>query len=232
MLHFLVQIAHIACPPHEQIQRILSLPVTALVFVFPALAPELYLRHRNPFLLWFKVTFFSFPLLRKPKGIQRVLNAAATPGLRGFIVDLVKMAWGSRLFAAVSVGLGLPTSLIPQILGQVYAIAMIRGNASLCSTQLITDPLTITRLRVFINLTSQMLLPVSNIQELLPPGTECSFIFTLLHLLFGIVVPSIPVILSKGTLCGPARQGPSKGVIWWIGLSITWAVAVLFTAYA
>lgn len=94
MLHFLVQLAHVSCPWHEKWQRLLSLPVAAMVFIFPAMAPELYLRHRDLFLLCFKVSFFSFPLLRKPKGIQRVLNAAATPGLRGFIVDLVKMAWG------------------------------------------------------------------------------------------------------------------------------------------
>ena len=94
MLHFMVQIAHISCPWHERWQRILSVLITTSIFLFPTFCPETYLRYRNIFLFTFRIAFFSFPLLRKPRGIQRVLNAPASPGLMGCIIDLVKMAWG------------------------------------------------------------------------------------------------------------------------------------------
>jgi hypothetical protein len=41
-----------------------------------------------------RFVFFLFPLLRKPRGIQRVLETKATESLPGFILDVLKMGWG------------------------------------------------------------------------------------------------------------------------------------------
>ena len=149
----------------------------------------------------------------------------------GCIKYLLLLFAGSRLLAAVSIGLGLPLNVLPQILAQAYAIAMLRGNASLCSTQLMTDPSTIRRLRIIISLVSEMLLPTSHVKSLLAPGNECSFIFTFLHLVFGILFSSLPVILSATSLRARSLQGPNKFVISWIGVILCWGTAVLLTAY-
>lgn len=98
LLHSLTQLAHIWCPWPECRQRLFSIFFTAFVFLFPALMPRQYLQHRNTFLICFKLVYFSFPLLRKPRGIQRVLDSPATAGLSGFFLDLIKTAWG-KLYA-------------------------------------------------------------------------------------------------------------------------------------
>lgn len=153
------------------------------------------------------------------------------PGLDGFVLDLIKMAWGSRLFTATLSGLGLPLPLIAHVAVQCFAIAMIRSNASLCLTQLMNDPLTTHRLRVFIYLFSGMLLPTSNVGHLLPDGSECMFIYNLLHFYFGITVPTIPLLLQT-RMIADSKYTTHRFIVWWIGLIVTWAVAVLVTAYA
>ena len=45
-------------------------------------------------LIMTKLAFFSFPLLRQARGIQKALEATAMPGPFGFLVDIIKMAWG------------------------------------------------------------------------------------------------------------------------------------------
>lgn len=193
--------------------------------------PNLYLKHRNTFLICFKVGYFSFPLLRKPRGIQRVLDSPATSGLGGFFLDLIKAAWGSRLFVASLTGIFLPLSLVSQIATQAFAIAMIRGNKSLCATQLMIDPLTTSRLHIFITLFSTiLLLPSHESEVLLPPGKECSFIFTLLHLTFGIIIPSAPLALQKLNNVLPGGGGSHKIAICWIVFCLTWALALLITS--
>ena len=97
MLHTLTQMAHISCPWVEMRQRLASIIFTAMIFLFPALQPKLYLKHRDTFLTCFKIGFFSFPLLRRKRGIQRVLDSPATPGMFGFLLDLIKVAWGTLL---------------------------------------------------------------------------------------------------------------------------------------
>lgn len=100
LLHFLVQLAHISCPWSERWQRLLSLPVSAMQFLIPALAPAFYIKHRDMNLFATKMAFFSFPLLRKARGIQRALDTPATQGIFGFLVDLTKMAWGAYTWNA------------------------------------------------------------------------------------------------------------------------------------
>lgn len=38
--------------------------------------------------------FFAFPLLRKARGIQKVLDDAPQPGARGLVKDVLKLMWG------------------------------------------------------------------------------------------------------------------------------------------
>lgn len=94
VLHFITQVAHLSCPWHERWQRLLSLPVAVAPGACALLAPRWYIRHRWVVLVAFKVAFFAFPLLRQARGIQRVLDAPATPGPLGFVIDTIKIAWG------------------------------------------------------------------------------------------------------------------------------------------
>ena len=41
-----------------------------------------------------RFVFFAFPLLRKARGIQKVLDDAPQPGARGLVKDMLKLAWG------------------------------------------------------------------------------------------------------------------------------------------
>eukprot|EP00887_Chlorella_sp_A99_P000895 scaffold5.g895.t1 len=53
---------------------------------------------------------------------------------------------GCRLVAVVFVSLFPSGALLPQLLIQIYGTWFVRSNSSLCSTQLLSDPLTTTRL--------------------------------------------------------------------------------------
>lgn len=97
VLHTFTQIKHIYCPWPELWQRLLSIVVCTSSVLVPALWPSIYIKHREFFVFAFKVVFYSFPLLHKPRGIQRALNAPATPGPWGMPLDLLKMAWGTKL---------------------------------------------------------------------------------------------------------------------------------------
>ena len=44
-----------------------------------------------------RFVFFAFPLLRKARGIQKVLDDAPQPGARGLIKDVLKLTWGEHL---------------------------------------------------------------------------------------------------------------------------------------
>ena len=155
-----------------------------------------------------------------------------------FIIHYFFIA-GSRLFSAGLSGISFNMNFWPQLLSQSYIVYIIRGNPSLCSTQLMMDQVTIHRLRVFMYLISQILLPTANFDELLPPGCECAFIFTLLHLYFGITLPMLLAVTPKTTttisihpLDEPPRfrPGPSKIILWWAGLIVTWAITVFITS--
>lgn len=228
MLHTVVQFMHISCPWHERWQRLLSIPVSSVMWALPLTAPNFYLRHRTFILVTFKIIFFAFPLLRKARGIQRVLDAPATPGAGGFLIDIIKMGWGSRLLAVISSGLGQPLPLMWQLIVQIYSVAMIRGNASLCSSRLMSDPLTVKRVRAFSMLSSEALLPSFSMGKLVSAGSECSFMFTLLHIIFGVLAPTLPSIKELGWL---DRRYSGRLAVWWIGMSVTWAAAVMVTLY-
>ena len=126
----------------------------------------------------------------------------------------------------------LPLPLVPQFFTQVFAIAMIRGNKSLCSSELLMNPLTTRRFGILINIFSKLLLPPAEANDLLLPGRECSFILTLMHLTFGIIIPSIPgaIEILKRWL-PPGGQFRRKLALWWLVASLTWAVALLLTVY-
>jgi len=224
--HTATQLMHISCPWHERWQRLLSIPVCSFVWALPLTAPHFYLRHRTFFLVIFKMIFFSFPLLRKARGIQRVLDAPATPGVWGFLIDIIKMGWGSRLLAVVLSGLGQPLPLVWQLIAQVYSVAMILGNGSLCSSRLMSDPLTVKRVRAFSMISLEAFLPSFCMGKLVSAGSECSFIFTLLHIIFGVLAPTLPSIKEREWL---NMRYSGRLAVWWCGMSVTWAAAVMAT---
>lgn len=82
-------------------------------------------RHRS-------LVFFAFPLLRKPRGIQKVLDDDPQPGLLGLLRDMLKVAWGSRHVAAFMAVILNPLQmlpLVPHLALQFYTVAMVRGRA-------------------------------------------------------------------------------------------------------
>lgn len=176
----------------------------------------------------FKVVFFSFPNLRKPAGIQNALNgpASATHPL-GIAIDAIKMTWVSappggfsghpptltpphprpqaaRLFAVYTYGVALPVGALLQGLVQLYCTACVRLNPTLCASQLMRDPVMVGRLRQGIALTSVAVLPSAVASAQLPPGAECSFAYSLLALVVGVVLSTLPVVVRE---MGPCRGG-------------------------
>ena len=125
-------------------------------------------------------------------------------------------------YSTLMLGIALPFRLFwVQVLCQCYSIYMLRGNDSLCATQLMKDPLTTNRIRTFAWLTSQAFLPFAAINPL-PEGGECSFILTLLLGFFGIMIPALFFI-------PPKTMSRFKVSIFRVGLVLTWAATVVIT---
>lgn len=189
-------------PLSEKSQRVGSILFAASIWVLPTVAPALYLRWRKEALILYRVGFFAFPLLRKAAGIQAVLNASPQPGIRGVVKDLYKVVWGSRLVAVLMAVMLNPlplVPLVPQMLLQVYAVAMIRSNNTLCATPLLSAPLTTQRIRRFhslLHIFSQALpggVGQSMFPLLLRSGrqreAECESFLTFLFYTVGLLMP-------------------------------------------
>ena len=242
-LHVLTQITHLSCPWNERWQRLVSIPVAGLPSLCLFLSPPLYMKWRTPLLLGNKLIFFAFPLLRQPRGIQRVLDAPATPGAVGFFVDTLKIAWGSRIIAVLVSGLSTRLDVLPHVLIQIYSLLMVRNNSSLCSAPLMTDPLTLERMRAFNTASCGSLLPplgVLGAGWALPQRGDCSLFLTLLHVVIGVLAPTAVVVLAaddSGRRDGArwfsvaGRQGTASQrlLMWWLLLGVAWAAALLAT---
>ena len=72
LMHGATQIASLlawsSLPFSERFQRLLSIAHRAAAVMVPALAPVFYMRWRPQFVMVYRVTFFAFPLLRRPRG--------------------------------------------------------------------------------------------------------------------------------------------------------------------
>ena len=106
---------------------------------------------------------------------------------------------------------------------------MVRGNDSLCASQLMTDPLTVRRVRFFSVLSTEALLPGFAMSSIVAIGKDCSFIFTLLHLLFSVAAPTLPLVLRHRKFRRLDARG--KLVLSWVGLALCWATAIVITLY-
>ena len=139
------------------------------------------------------------------------------------------MMWGSRLFAVIFSGMGTPLySVGLQLAIQAVSVALVRGNDSLCSAPLLRHPLNAERLRLFTSLSFDALMPAFGLGGLVA-GHECAFVFTLLHLLFGIVAPALPLILATPTVKSLDRRGRVGAL--WLGLCAVWAAAAAITLW-
>lgn len=81
--------------PTAIVQRFLSVALTVAMYALPTLAPVFYLRHRAKALTIYRLAFFSFPFVRKSRGMQRVWDADPLPGVHGTLTDLLKLVWAS-----------------------------------------------------------------------------------------------------------------------------------------
>jgi multisubunit Na+/H+ antiporter MnhF subunit len=206
------------------------MPVAAAPFLWIALAPVSYFRHREALAVAWKLVFFAFPLLRKAKGIQRALDSPATAGPFGFLIDVVRIAWGTRLFTPILLAIAAKQSPIPYAIGQLYSVVMIRMNDSLCKSVLFEDPLTQDRLHAFNTLTTKLVLPTG----LLPLDNhkdkfkDCSFFVTLLEFSCAVVIP----VTAAATLGNDYRvEGKRLLVAWLFAIQFTWAVSLVATTY-
>ena len=95
-LHSIIQLRELSTSVGSELwQRLGSLLIFSLLYVAQRFYPALYVRRRDTIVSVVKVGFFSFPLLRRPRGhVQKVLDWPATPGLRGVVVDLLRVTWG------------------------------------------------------------------------------------------------------------------------------------------
>ncbi|PRW33626.1 putative NADH dehydrogenase [ubiquinone] 1 alpha subcomplex subunit mitochondrial [Chlorella sorokiniana] len=195
-------------PASERWQRVASIVYAFGPLLIPLLFPEWYIRgnRRSWVLAIYRVGFFSFPLLRQPRGIQKVLGGAAQPGARGMLKDLLRLIWGSRLVAVMSSAAMVPLSLlglVPQLALLLYAVAMVRANPSLCSSALTTHPLTRQRIRSVHDVLhlAGMLLPggIGQATSSLQHGEEldCESFLTFLFIMVGVVLPLVVLVKTE-----------------------------------
>lgn len=98
LLHSATQVVSLMAwhtlPFSEKSQRLGSIVFAACSWLLPTLAPAFYLRWRKELIILYRICFFAFPLLRKARGIQQVMEDAAQQGARGAVKDLFKIFWG------------------------------------------------------------------------------------------------------------------------------------------
>lgn len=230
LLHVFTQIHYLSCPWNERWQRLLSIPVSGAPLVFAALYPHTYVMYREAIMVVFKLIWYAFPLLRKAKGIQQVMEAPATAGSFGIFFDLLKIIWGTRMFAMAWMTVSIPHATIPYFITQVYSAYMLRSNDSLCKTQLMQDSLTQQRLSLFNVLTTTALLPNGSYYTawLHREGADCSFFLTIMLVSLGVWLPITSVVLARRTK-KPTRR--DQLIAWIVTAQLTWAFALALTAY-
>ena len=228
-LHITTQISHIHCPWPEKFQRILSIVVLSSIIFIPLRSPSIYLKHKEALFLVWKIAFYSFPLLRQAKGIQRALDVAATPGGVGMFLDLLKVTWGVRFFALLWITLTMRQSLVLFAIGQIYGVVMLRSNTTLCRTRILTDPLSQARMRAFNMLSTNFFLPPGPLRFSWwsYEGGDCSFFLTIYMLGVGVVLPVTLMALGQQKY-GSLR----KFAVWYMCAQLTWAVSIVFTIEA
>lgn len=253
LLHTTTQFSHLGCPWEERWQRLLSIPVSGAPWFLTLLAPSFYLRWRMQVYSWYKVAFFAFPLLRKPRGIQRVLDGDPSPGPLGFLLDVLKIAWGSRLFAVLQSGLATRMPIALHVPLQLYSVLMVRNNASLCKAPLTTAPAVVERMRTVNAVACGMLVPPLGqvcSRWLSEHNRDCSFFVTQLHLLVGVVMTTLPLLSAGWEEEEPqaeggedaetgwldsgkwkAASGMQQVYSWWLCLQVVWGVAALSSRY-
>lgn len=143
---------------------------------------------------------------------------------------------GTRLLAVAMSGLCLPLPLVSQLAMQLYSLLMVRKNDSLCSTQLMADPLTISRVRAFnLATTGTFLPPVGAVfaQWQLSDRFKCSLYITLLHLFGGVLCPMLPLALSRDDGTASLRRRMKMEWVWamWLCMQALWMAAVLMTMH-
>ena len=144
------------------------------------------------------------------------------------LFSLLILIAGSRLVAVIFAGVLTPQSLFPQFLVQIYATGMVLGNSSLCSTQLMMDPVTVKRVHALTMLSLRAFLPFAGVEpeELIAPGDECILMFNFLHIFFGVV---LPMLAAAGQKSRGRRGKRGKLVVLWISITVAWAAALLLT---
>lgn len=227
------------CTWTERWQRYVSilLPIP-IVFWATFGPPKLYLRYRNILMVLIRVVFFSFPLLRRARGIQRVLDSPANqiPYI-GYCLDILKIGWGSRLMAIVFSGVSMQIPIELHVPVQLYSIYMVLSNNTLCASTLCTDPLTISRFKSTMYILSPCFLPISAVPSIpFTADINCTAILTSLHLLFGLVATSI---FSKSFYKGKyvllkyyfSKNRTEAFMAWWITLQLLWSISVAIAKF-
>lgn len=129
-------------------------------------------------------------------------------------------------------GLALPqVSPLSQALVQLYCTACVRANPTLCASQLMQDRLMLGRLRNFVLLSAVAVPPAAAVGTTVPFGAECSFAYTLVSLIVGVLVPTLPMVIrnSRRRHVEDLEDRYHLGT-WWVAISATWVAAAVVTS--
>ncbi|PRW45349.1 hypothetical protein C2E21_5920 [Chlorella sorokiniana] len=222
-LHTATQIASLLAwstlPASERTQRVGSVAVQLAFLLLPWLVPAFYLRWRRSILIIERLQFFMWPLLRQPKGIQGSLNNEPQPGVRGALQDLLRCIWGARLVAVSLSPLVQPLNVLglgANLALQLYSLAMVRSNRSLCAAPLVMHPLSRARIHT---LHGAMRLATLGLPggaghglasaTSLSPQQECAAFFTFIGLTVGVLLP-LWLLVKTETSSSLARWEASR----------------------
>jgi hypothetical protein len=192
---------------------IISIIYAALPYLWARIGPTSFVKQREIILSVIKVFYFSAPLLRRPRGIQRVLDAEPRPGKLGVLIDTIKVIWGCRLMAILIGSSALPSSLLLYLPVLLYSTLAVRGNKSLCETELLSHPITAARIAAFHSWADRIVQPVLSslgFSELfavaLNPKDQCEAYLNWMYAIVGLVLPTIVVVrLFPSILSGRLR---------------------------
>jgi hypothetical protein len=180
---------------------IFSIIYAALPYLWARMSPTSFMKQRGIILSVIKVFYFSAPLLRRPRGVQRVLDAQPQPGKLGILIDTIKVIWGCRLMAIFIGSSALPSSLLLYLPVLLYSTLSVRGNKSLCETELLSHPITAARIAAFHSWADWIAQPVLSslgFSELfavfLSPKDQCEAYLNWMYAIVGFVVPTIVII--------------------------------------
>jgi hypothetical protein len=121
--------------------------------------------------------------------------------------------WGCRLIAVFFSGIVIPLHILIHLPVLLYSTLAVRGNTSLCETELLSHPITAARIAAFHSWADRIAQPVLSslgFSELfavaVSPKDQCEAYLNWMYAIVGLVLPTIVVVrLFPSILSGRLR---------------------------